>query len=303
MPFFINSQDLSIYQNHKQWILDGYKIDEPYSKTMTTLATNVKDVYVASSGYTNPPTASDFGIWGIVPVGDALYLGIAATAPAINNGAMLGIFQGNALSPVLNAGNVNPIQEQGWSSMIFSGGQLIIGGCDPLGSWTIGNFYTHIPGSTEIKTINPPNAIHIWQVYVDQGVIYLAGCKNINNGGRASIWRSADGRTTWQTQKIGKGVWAMDIIRWGTQWMTNKDSKALQTSSSWDGPWTNVKNITPGGAKMTVFKDKLIDFDATTLFVIDRAQNAQTMAITGMTIVNATATGQPNGNPIPNLAI
>lgn len=112
-----------------------------------------------------------FGVYDLLPVNDALYIGLGANQPNGADGGLAAVIQNDTLSPLLDADGTNPIDEQGFLALHAHNDILLIPGADPCcgDGWDAGNVYTYRLDQTQpLKKMrydpqgNPylPNTLH-----------------------------------------------------------------------------------------------------------------------------------------------
>lgn len=149
--------------------------------------------YQAQTGYA---TTDYTGVYKIVPVGDALYLGLGTARPAEADGALLARLDAGGLTALRS------LDEQGFVDMTLVDGRIYIPGADPMDDWSAGNLYVHDLATGETaKQRTLPNAIHAWQVRSADGRLLVAVGRYLPELGdwpyAGGILASADGGLTW----------------------------------------------------------------------------------------------------------
>ena len=166
---------------------------EAAAPTPLVSGARLAEFYQAATGYT--PDAQWFGAYSIVPVGDALYLGLGTARPAESDGALLARLDGDVLTALYQP------SEQGFVGMQLAGGKLYIPGPDPLDDWSAGNLYIHdLATGRTLRQRTLPNVMHDWGLYRDGGgALYVAVGRQLGDNATwaGGVYRSDDGGSSW----------------------------------------------------------------------------------------------------------
>ncbi len=178
------------------------------------------EFYRGATGFA--PDAGYFGVYALLPVGDALYLGLGTGRPAEYDGALLARLDDGGLHDLAK------LDEQGFIEMTLRDGRIYMPGADPMDDWSAGNLYVHdLASGATAKLRTLPNTIHAWQVRAEaDGRLRVTVGRYLPERGPAWPWAggiltSADGGQSW----------------------TADDSPALGTSRTYDlveGPTGDV---------------------------------------------------------------
>jgi hypothetical protein len=169
--------------------------------------------YLQESGFQY--SATHFGAYVTLGVGEDLYIGLGTARPAENSqpGALLAKFDGQTLTAI------GVLTEEGVHDMHWDVDRLHIAGTDPCcgDDWSAGNHWVYRPPDPLIKYRDPVNglidALHTWGLWTSPtDSLYAAVSVRHNNEPAGEIFKSDDDGVTWTKTSALGAYRSYDII-------------------------------------------------------------------------------------------